>query len=130
MKIPIQGKSMWPFLRDGDWVDVSLFSEKKEKTKVGNVYLFMDSEKEWIVHRKIDSSSFSGDWSCCVEKKNEVEVFGEISSFYLNDKKKKIKNGKLDYLMTFFSKKITKKGNSVFFSRGMIFILGSIKRFL
>jgi signal peptidase I len=65
-KIKYSGKSMWPFLTEGDLLSWS----PVDNYQIGDVILFKD-QKEFIIHRivKIQNNQFvtKGDFSLCLD---------------------------------------------------------------
>lgn len=86
--VKINGRSMWPFLKDGK-TKVKL--SKIEQIKKGKIYLFKNNNS-YVLHRLIrisgDILTFRGDGNVGIEKVNKNNLIAEMISY--NNGKKEI----------------------------------------
>ena len=79
--IPFAGKSMWPFLRPGDILDIAIQTMPRR----GDIFLFWQKD-ELVVHRAVCRNGkicFKGDKSLCYD--DFVHIVGRVVGFKRDD---------------------------------------------
>ena len=81
-EIPFSGMSMWPFLKSGDVLQVSLESIPLAQIPVGEIIVYKEDD-EWVAHRVVGREDrdilIKGDWSNNLSREPETrEVLGFV----------------------------------------------------
>ena len=88
--IQVQGESMWPLLRSGEWVGVNWCARgERPAIRSGDLVLGRHSDQVWLVHRLVDLRSsgegkregefvLKGDASIMTELLGADQIWGKV----------------------------------------------------
>jgi len=145
--LKVQGRSMRPFLKQGDWIAIHWFRKARmPKLKVGDIVLLRDSQKEWVVHRVVDTHStifslyspsyspsykIKGDRSLDYEVPINLQIWGKMIGIKRQHRKPcRFSANRIDRFIALLSKRARPQAQALDakLSRGLILVLGSIRR--
>ncbi len=136
--IEVEGESMSPFLRPGDWIGVDwIKNDEPSKIRSGELLVARVGETDWIVHRVVAESGellrLKGDLSSSYETLPRQKVFGRVSVIRPRSSRysRHLRYGSLDSFIALASRLVSSESALVAFAgRRLTRALGRLRRAL